>query len=713
MPVPPAPAARSRRDPFFDAVRAFAIVRVVAWHTLQWPALSYVAAMPVMFFVGGVLARGSFQGRGAATVLRKRLARLLPPLWAYGAVAWVMFALGGAAIDARSIVWWIVPLWDPTGPDQAVAWWAPLWYLRAYLWLLLLTPLLLAALRRAGAAVTLSVLTALAFGVAIAADAGAGPRAQLRDLALYGAFWGFGVATPRLRARWGSIRPGWRGLGALAFAGAAAACLVTWPAPLGIVNASPVAELLLGAAWLLGLSALAGPITKLASQPAIGRAVVVLNRRAMSTYLWHAGAIALSFAALDSLGVRGTWRTPALAVLVALTTIALVTAAGPIEDLTATRRRIGSLRYRVAAGAGAIPCLLAAATLLPVAQLQNAEGAYVPASGRGLDRLIEIAAADDDGWVQPSGPVRAGELDTLLAEWRDRWDISGVVVAIGRSDGSVWRGAGGVDEATGEDMSVHQSIPAHSITKSFTGALVAQLHSEGVIDVDQPLSVWVPEFPHSANITLRQLAQHTSGLVDTGEEPATALQIAGAEPLLFAPGEDSRYTDSAYYLLGLVVERATGGTYEDALSTRLLVPLALDSTSLSNPDRWSAGGVTTTVGDLATWAPTYWGGALGEGVAAQAMTLDPDNNFGLGTFGYCPCRGLGPFYRADLYGHLSAQGRLAWDPADDLAVMLHTNEHNDGRRVIDAWTELDRLLRRQVEGRPFAAPDLTTEPAEA
>src|SRR5689334_2998400 len=81
------------RDPFFDAVRAFAIVRVVAWHTLQWPVLSYIAAMPVMFFVGGRLAQASFEGRPATQVIRRRLGRLLPSLWVYGAIAWIMFAL--------------------------------------------------------------------------------------------------------------------------------------------------------------------------------------------------------------------------------------------------------------------------------------------------------------------------------------------------------------------------------------------------------------------------------------------------------------------------------------------------------------------------------------------------------------------------------------------------------------------------------------------
>jgi CubicO group peptidase (beta-lactamase class C family) len=573
--------------------------------------------------------------------------------------------------------------------------------------LLLLTPVVLAAMRRLGTVATLVLVSLAATAAALASNAGAPLPSQFEELALYGAFWTFGAASPQIRARFSTCGPMRRAALAAAFAIAAAVWLVANPAPLGIVNASPMAELLLGAAWILGLAAAATWIVRLASRRRIRRAVDVLNRRAMTTYLWHCGAIALVHSALDAVGVQGAWRTPLLAALVALTTIALVTAAGPVEDLTAPRRRIPTLLPRALAGVAAVPCLLAAAILLPVGNLENAEGAYVPASGRGLDRLIADDGAlptidDDEDWQQPVGPVTGGELDAVVAEWHGRWGMTGYVVAISRSDGVVWSNADGVDAGTGDDMRAGQPIDAHSITKSFTGALVAQLHAEQRIDLDETLAVWVPEFPHAGRFTLRQLAQHTSGLDDTGESIDAALARAGGEPLLFTPGEQTRYSDSAYYLLGLVAERATGQPYDQLVQQRFLDPLGLTSTSITT-QRWSAGGVVSTARDLVTWAPQFWGGNLGSEVAAQATALDPANNFGVGTFGYCPCRGVGGLYRAQLYGHLSAQGRLAWDPVDDLAVMVHTNEVNDGDRTITAWTELDRLLRRQVAGRVLAS----------
>jgi CubicO group peptidase (beta-lactamase class C family) len=122
--------------------------------------------------------------------------------------------------------------------------------------------------------------------------------------------------------------------------------------------------------------------------------------------------------------------------------------------------------------------------------------------------------------------------------------------------------------------------------------------------------------------------------------PDEAIRIA-ARPARLHASEDTRYSDSAYYLLGIVAERATGQTYGQLLQDRFFTPFGLDSTSLG-AERWSAGGVQTTVTDLVTWAPVFWGGGLGVDVAAEATRLDPHNNFGIGTFGFCPARSRRP-----------------------------------------------------------------------
>ena len=84
----PRPAVRADRDNFLDALRAIAIVRVVAWHTYGAAWISYfVASLPVMFFVAGSLMALSLRRGGAVDVLYRRFRRLLIPLWVMGVAA--------------------------------------------------------------------------------------------------------------------------------------------------------------------------------------------------------------------------------------------------------------------------------------------------------------------------------------------------------------------------------------------------------------------------------------------------------------------------------------------------------------------------------------------------------------------------------------------------------------------------------------------------
>ena len=138
------------RESLWDAMRAFATVRVVAWHTWRWAPLSWVAAMPAMFFTAGVLLEGSVERHGWTSTLRTRLRRLLVPFWVYSATSVViMLALGWR--PGFGDVWqWVIPLGDPVGSSEAPSLWIPLWYLRAYLWFVVASGVLSWLVRRLG-----------------------------------------------------------------------------------------------------------------------------------------------------------------------------------------------------------------------------------------------------------------------------------------------------------------------------------------------------------------------------------------------------------------------------------------------------------------------------------------------------------------------------------------------------------------------------------
>ncbi|MEU4653906.1 acyltransferase [Streptomyces sp. NPDC023723] len=163
-----APAPRKPvRDRYFDLLRAVALFRVVFYHLMGWSWLPVVfPSMGVMFALAGNLMARSLK-RPAAQVVRGRMRRLLPPLWLLGALGVTGMVIQGWGPDAEGhpgwwwfhLVYWIVPVSDPPyaeglpglhgilGEDWGSELAGPLWYIRAYLWYVLLSPFILKALR--------------------------------------------------------------------------------------------------------------------------------------------------------------------------------------------------------------------------------------------------------------------------------------------------------------------------------------------------------------------------------------------------------------------------------------------------------------------------------------------------------------------------------------------------------------------------------------
>jgi D-alanyl-D-alanine carboxypeptidase len=136
-----------------------------------------------------------------------------------------------------------------------------------------------------------------------------------------------------------------------------------------------------------------------------------------------------------------------------------------------------------------------------------------------------------------------------------------------------------------------------SVTKAFSGAVALSLVDEGILSLDDTVGRWLPGQPSAWHaVTLRQLLGHTSGLPDFAESeawreavagslavappPAALLAFVADEPLTFTPGTQYRYSNSDNIAVGLMVETATGTSYEEALRNQVLQPLGLRRTSL-------------------------------------------------------------------------------------------------------------------------------------
>jgi cellulose synthase/poly-beta-1,6-N-acetylglucosamine synthase-like glycosyltransferase len=151
------PGAGSGRDHWFDFIRMIAIFRVVFFHATGYLWLSlFFPSMGIMFGLGGSLMAASLRkvGDRPEIMIWRRLRRLVPSVWALGAVLIpIMLYMGWSETDDRpftesALIAWILPLSDPPGNDWAAPITGTLWYIRTYLWLVLLSAPLYALFKR-------------------------------------------------------------------------------------------------------------------------------------------------------------------------------------------------------------------------------------------------------------------------------------------------------------------------------------------------------------------------------------------------------------------------------------------------------------------------------------------------------------------------------------------------------------------------------------
>jgi D-alanyl-D-alanine carboxypeptidase len=192
----------------------------------------------------------------------------------------------------------------------------------------------------------------------------------------------------------------------------------------------------------------------------------------------------------------------------------------------------------------------------------------------------------------------------------------GTAAAIQTPDGS-WFGASGVASLrTGLAVQPDDLFQIGSITKPFVATVVLQLVQEGQLTLDDPLANWLAadllqQIPNGAQITLRQLLNHTSGIPDyvpillgvgvnlfRDWQTSELIELIGGQTAEFVPGTDWSYSNTNYLLLGEVIERVTGSTPAAQIRSRILEPLQLNSTFFADVEAGQAiGGYWDVNGD--------------------------------------------------------------------------------------------------------------------
>ncbi len=320
----------------------------------------------------------------------------------------------------------------------------------------------------------------------------------------------------------------------------------------------------------------------------------------------------------------------------------------------------------------------------------------------------------------PVDDATAARLQAALNSWLTELQVQGASVTVSLADGTRWVGSGG-------NRAADEVIEVTSATKSFTAALILRLADQGLISLDAPLPdlAQVPTFPKGTGITPRQLLNHTSGLAtyqDSPEymanpgmvlTPATAVGLAAAQPLLWAPGKNSGYSSSGYLTLGLLAEQVTGKTLKQLFQDEFFTPLGLKQTQLDALPPvdgwigWSTGGITTDMNDLATWGVALLRdkSVLSKDSTVAMMDVSNDWSVGLGLWPVCPCSlGANGQKVYTSIGHNGGSGTYQYSPQDGSVIAAFITEPIFNSRVTQQ--DLYQLLAslRQVASGTSTSP---------
>ena len=265
-------------------------------------------------------------------------------------------------------------------------------------------------------------------------------------------------------------------------------------------------------------------------------------------------------------------------------------------------------------------------------------------------------------------------------------------------------------DSTGEKVKANAQTQYRvgSITKMFTATLIMQLIEQEKLSLTTPLSVFYPEIKNAQEITIDQLLKHRSGLFNYTADaefrkyvskPQSQAQMitrfSGFEPA-FKPGEKFRYSNTNYMLLGYIIEKITGESYQSVLQKNIIDQLNLKNTHLGSvidtdnnqaqsfyfslsdwqiQKQWhmstatAAGAIISSPHDLNIFISALMSGKLLSKLSSQKM-LSSSYTYGRGTRRF-------PFYGRYSHGHYGKiedfRSALMYFPEDDMSLAVSVN----------------------------------------
>ena len=195
--------------------------------------------------------------------------------------------------------------------------------------------------------------------------------------------------------------------------------------------------------------------------------------------------------------------------------------------------------------------------------------------------------------------TKAEKLDSLLSMYNEYKIVNGVVLVAENGEILLEKGYGYADFDTKTPVTPENQFRIGSVTKEFVSMVIMQLVEEGKINLDDPMTKYLPEYRHDTGdrITIRELLNHTSGIKSYTNVPGWwrdstkfkftkdhMIKYAHSGDLEFEPGTDYNYNNTGYYLLGIIAERVAGVPYEDLIVERIMKPVGMTHSGIERED---------------------------------------------------------------------------------------------------------------------------------